>query len=74
MRFSLVAALPGLVDHLVGGHVGVVGDVEEVAVLAEQDVLAALDRDVLAQRDDAVIALALPGPVGELDDILRGLA
>ena len=38
----LVAAAPGLCDHLVGGQRLVVGDVEEVAVeLVEEHVLAA---------------------------------
>jgi hypothetical protein len=39
----LVAALAGLGDDLVGG------DVEEVAVLVEQHVVAPRHRDVLAQ-------------------------
>ena len=67
----LVAALVGFADHLVGGELPVVGDVEEVAVFIEQDVVTPLDRQVLAQGDDAVVLGASARPVGELDYLLR---
>jgi hypothetical protein len=52
--------------------VGVVGDVEEVAVLVEEHVVAPFDGDVLAEGDDPVVVVAFAGAVGELDDVLGG--
>ena len=66
----LVAAVVGAGHDLGGGQVGAGGDVEEVADLVDEGLLAAGLADVLAQRDDAVGSAAFAGLVGELGDIL----
>jgi hypothetical protein len=66
----LVAAVVGQFDDLRWGPVGVGGDVEEVADLVEQDVVAAGAADVLAQGHHPVGALAFAGPVVEGGDVL----
>src|SRR5438034_2407442 len=66
----LVAALVGQLDDLRRGQVGAGGDVEEVADLVEEHVLAAGAADVLTQCDDPVGAGTLAGDVEELRHVL----
>ncbi|MDP7572911.1 MAG: hypothetical protein QF391_15020, partial [Myxococcota bacterium] len=66
----LVAAVVGFEDHLCGGEAPVVGDVEEVAYLVEESLLATLNRQVLSQNHDAVGPVAGGGAVVELRQVL----
>ena len=66
----LVAPAVGRQDDLIGRHVAVVGDVEEVAVLLEQPHLPLLGGQPLAEHDHSVVAVAGGRPVVELGDHL----
>jgi hypothetical protein len=70
----LIAPVVGAGHDLGRGEVGAGGDVEEVADLIEQGVLAAGLGEVLAQRDHPVAAGAFAGLVVELGDVLAGEA
>ena len=68
-QILLVATLVCIEHHLLRRHLGVVGDVEEVFHVIEEDVLSSFHREVLSQDDEAIFALApawsVDSPVSE---------
>src|SRR5207244_7442252 len=68
-QILLLATSPCVLHHLIVGHGPIVGDVEEVADLVEQDVLAPLDRKVLAQGYDPIGFAALDRLVLEVEHL-----
>src|SRR6266568_1456854 len=68
-QILLIATSPCFLHDLIVGHGPIVGDVEEVADLVEQDVLALLDRKVLAQGYDPIGFAALDRLVLEVEHL-----
>ena len=66
----LITAVIGREHHVLGRHVAVVGDVEEVAILLEQPHLPLVGRQSLAEDDHPIALLAGNRLIVELGDHL----
>ena len=67
----LVATIVGTEHDLAGCHLPVIGNVDDVPNVVEQNLLAFLDRQVLANHHHAVRRLARSGLVGKLRHVFR---